>query len=109
MSKEEDFDKKFSEIAENEKIENVENIVNEEKIAQAKKYLSIIESLNQSAVYINNIIMDLIIDPCFSLEPEICDMIEELYVMSEDLVSEVTEMYLDISFDLDEEGENGQE
>ena len=38
------FDKIFSEIAEKEKIENIDNILNEEKIEYAKKYLSIIHN-----------------------------------------------------------------
>jgi predicted RNA-binding protein with EMAP domain len=99
------FDKIFSEIAEKEKIENIDNILNEEKIEYAKKYLSIIQSLNYSAIYINDIVTDMILDPDFNIDKEISEIIEKLFVLSEDFHDAIMEMYDGITFELCEEFE----
>lgn len=96
---EDDIDKIFSEIAKNEKIENVEKIVNEEKIEHIKKYLNIIQSLNHTSIYINDIVIDLILDPEFSIEKDIADSIEDIYTFSEDLQDMIVNKYKDIDLD----------
>jgi hypothetical protein len=99
MAEDHDFDEMFSDIAENESIENVELILNEEKISYAKKYLNIINSLNQLSVHISAMTIDLLNDPSFSLDKEICDMIEQAYVMSEDLTDLIVNNYYSISIE----------
>ena len=115
MSDDNDFEEIFSNIAENEKIENIDIILNEEKISYAKNYLNIINSLNQLVVHISAMTIDLLNDPTFSLDKEICDMIEQAYVMSEDLTDLIVNNYYSISLEDFEEvngffdEENGDE
>jgi hypothetical protein len=90
------FDKIFSEIAKNEQIDNVEKIVNEEKIELIKKYLNIIQSLNNSAIHLNDIVVDLILDPVFSVDMSINEAVEDLYTFSEDFQDIVIKKYKDI-------------
>lgn len=94
------IDKIFSEIANKEKIENIDNILNEEKIEYAKKYLSIIQSLNYSAIYINDIVTDMILDPDFNIDKKISDIIEKLFVLSEDFHDATMDMYDGVYFEL---------
>jgi hypothetical protein len=43
--------------------------------------------------------IDLLNDPTFSLDKEICDMIDEAFVMSEDLTDLIIKNYYSISID----------
>jgi hypothetical protein len=94
------FDKIFSEIAEKEKIENIDNILNEEKIEYAKKYLTIIQSLNYSAIYINDIVTDMILDPDFNIDQKISEIIDKLFVLSEDFHDATMDLYDGIVFEI---------
>ena len=94
------FDKIFSEIAEKEKIENIDSILNEEKIEYAKKYLTIIQSLNYSAIYINDIVTDMILDPDFNIDQKISEIIDKLFVLSEDFHDATMDLYDGIVFEI---------
>lgn len=96
---EDNVDKIFSEIAKNESIENVEKIVNEEKIEHIKKYLNIIQSLNHTSIYINDMVIDLILDSDFSIDSDIADAVEDIYAFSEDLQDKIMKKYKDIDID----------
>jgi len=93
------FEDKFFDITKNEHIDNIDVILNEEKINYAKNYLNIINSLNQLIVHISAMTIDLLNDPTFSLDKEICDMIDEAFVMSEDLTDLIIKNYYSISID----------
>ena len=56
MSEKDDLNNKFSEITEEIAIDNVDKIIQEEKINQIQKYLNIIESLNYSNIDINMVL-----------------------------------------------------
>jgi len=93
------FEDKFFDITKNEHIENIDFILNEEKINYAKNYLNIINSLNQLIVHISAMTIDLLNDPTFSLDKEVCDMIDEVFITSEDLTDLIIKNYYSISID----------
>jgi len=106
MSNEENIDRIFSYIAENANMENLNDILNEEKISHAKNYLNIINSLNNLVVHISSMTVDILNDPKFLIDIEIYDMIEKIYLLSEDLTSMIIKKYYSITLEELEEIEN---
>ena len=109
MSEKDGLNNKFSEITEEIAIDNVDKIIQEEKINQVQKYLSIIESLSYSNIDINMVLNDLINDPLFSLDKSVYDMIEDLYFSSEKLREAIAIFYVDSMVEYYDDIEDGEE
>lgn len=109
MSEKDDLNNKFSEITKEITIDNVDKIIQEEKIYQIQKYLNIIESLNYCNIDINMVLNDLLNDPSFSLDKSIYDVIEDLYFNSEKLREAIAIFYVDSMVEYYDDSEDGEE
>lgn len=107
-----DIDKIFKEMISSDDIDDidtphVEAIISIEKVdtgSLLKELVFVTQSLSQSIVHINELILDLISSEDYSLNSELRDIIGSMYKLSEDLDDCMLDMLLEEA-DMDDEEE----
>lgn len=108
-----DIDKIFKEMISSDDVDeinpsHIEAIISIEKTSPSsllKELIFVAQSLSQSIVHINDVILDIISSEDYSLNEELRDIIGSMYKLSEDLDDFMLDMLLEET-DNDEEDEN---